>query len=1241
VEKLTFIVTSAVLLLCLAWSSARPQFIQKGDLFSDNFDGSSTEIWQDMKVWGFGAWQVRDGAFVSLDSSNLNQQIFAAIPKFDRAFVKRDFSTMFRLKPVAGGQFLFTIGVRQQGWSDYKFEISGDGVITIKKAKVGALPEALFISRPGQIVFGDWQWVRLDVRGEKPVSFKMKIWQGQQMDEPEFYNAVALDPHPLEPTSMGCSISMIQDGGAHAYIDDFNVYSNIRPSKLWRWAEGHKKIDALTAAKAHFLQGELFLAESALRALLAQPDDLASIHNNLAIIQAEKNRFDASQQHIADGLRVSPNSEALQHNALWIWYNALRQGLLAQQGAEDFPMLFVKTDRTVYRDAEELTLTAGAFRDAFGSVDATLPLTISAHDSSGKRAFQWSKTISAKKATVKTTIELAGWPDGKYEFIAAVTSADGQSFKSTAQVEIIRHRFDSVHAQFRKLEAGIAAAKNACPPGIHRNDLASLDVKLLPLKKLMLETERPGYLALFEDTLNKGLAEIDSLLQKMVRGENPFRGQPGNFLRGYDSEIDGSLQGYALWVPEAYTPDARFPLVINLHGYDPGFAPWHDNQFLPSFMPHATNKGRYILVNPFGRGNTMYQNIGEHDVLTVMGEVQRLYSIDEDRIYLTGGSMGGAGTWHIGLAFPDTFAAIAPIMGPTEYAFWTGLDTTNLSPLRRYVFAVRSALDVAENAGNLPMRCNHGALDDIVPVEQSRKMVARLKPLGYDVTYIEHPTAQHGGFDPQMEYDNYDWFEDKRREAFPSHVVYKTATLKHNSAYWIEIVSFSREGAFASIDAEIIDRSAVRIRTENVAQFSVMLNEALVDRTLPIKFTIDDRAHLEAVLSSSDTIRFQATLQSDGSAADWALSTTAMESGLVKTNATCGPMQDVYNSGFMLVLGTTGSKKESSILQQEAASFSDQWEDWQHASCRMKKDFEVTEEDQARFNLILFGGPNSNSVTRRMAPYLPIQFSQKKFRASSRTFDDEQAGVAFIYPNPTHRNRYVLVYAGNSWQALEGVVKRIGAEFDYVVFDERTTGLNFHQGNLTVDGSPLLYGFFDRNWQFHPTSQWSADDAVRSTIKSRRVMEAALTETDDSPVFLSDFKPNQVDQWTGLAEMDRTYWGRELKTGADKGIGVMPNSELIYTLDGSWSTLSGALAVDVNPMMGAPVVSDNGSTMQFAVYGDDDEIFVSQPMSSQSKAQEFSVPVSGVKELRLVLRTQDWLPNLSQSGSWLTLQLKK
>ncbi|HEX9973469.1 MAG TPA: prolyl oligopeptidase family serine peptidase, partial [bacterium] len=523
-----------------------------------------------------------------------------------------------------------------------------------------------------------------------------------------------------------------------------------------------------------------------------------------------------------------------------------------------------------------------------------------------------------------------------------------------------------------KQEIGRLSLQQA--PASEINDLANLEVELLAIQKSLNDCDSPDNFHFYQESIKKGIAQAKSNLASLKEKQNPFHHKIGTFMRGYYSEIDGSLQGYALYAPDKYDGKTSFPLVINLHGYDPSFSSWQENLFLPVFMPHATTQGRYILVNPFGRGNTMYQNIGEHDVLTVLSEVKRLYHIDENRIYLTGGSMGGAGTWNIGLSYPDQFAAIAPIMGPTEFAFWNNPSVENLSPVRKFILEQRSALSIAENALNLPMFCNHGILDDIVPIEQSRKMVKRFSDLGYEITYVEHPEAAHGGFKPEMDYEIHDWFENFQRNPYPKRIIYKTGNLKHPGAYWVRINRFIDLLKFATIEAEITSPNLIEVKTDNVAEFSLTFSDELVNIKLPVKISVNGRLCFQGELSDDKKITSLARSSKQGKIIDWSESDLKKNSSFAKNSVLAGPIIDAYNSSFMLIYGTIGTGQETSVNKQEAETFVDQWRSWQHMWCRIKSDTDVTADDIANFNLILFGNTDCNAMTKKVNASLPIRF---------------------------------------------------------------------------------------------------------------------------------------------------------------------------------------------------------------------------------------------------------------------------
>lgn len=1054
-EKYCILISICISILIIPTVVTRSQPQEPGDIFSDDFENPIANRWQDMKVWGFGVWQIRDGVLVSLDSSNLAQQMYSILPRFDNAIVNRDYAVLFRYQPMAGENYAFTIDVRPQGWNNYKFEISKDGTIRILKNLAGKLPRSLFTSIPGQIFFNEWQWVRLEVTGEQPLYLKMKIWQNELADEPDFFNAIAIDEHPLLPQNMNFALTSVQSGGAYTMIDDFKIYSH------------RAKADAF-----------------------ARP-------------------------------LVRPNNE--------------------------------KISQAAFSEADQ---------------------------------------------------------NERQKFLK---------------------EFVSLNEALEALQQ-----QSASKPGI--NDLANLEVELLAIQKYLNDCESPENFHFYRESIKKDLAQAQSHLISLEEKQNPFAHQIGTFMRGYYSEIDGSLQGYALFAPDSYDGATPFPLVINLHGYDPSFSSWQENLFLPVFMPHATAKARYILVNPFGRGNTMYQHIGEHDVLNVLSEVKRLYSIDENRIYLTGGSMGGAGTWWIGLSYPDRFAAIAPIMGPTEFAFWNNPISDDVPRFRKFIIDKMSALSLAENALNLPVFCNHGVLDDIVPVEQSRKMVKRFSELRYDIKYIEHPNAAHGGFLPAMEYEIYDWFENLQRNPYPKKVVYKTGNLKHPGAYWVTIHRFIDLLQFAAIEAEVSSPHRIEVKTDNVAEFSLTFSEELVNIAVPLELIINGQTSYRGPIPEARTLTWQAQFSPSQKIHAWLAVDSAATGRLIKDAIVTGPIIDAFNAGFVLVYGTTGTEQESWVNQQEALRFDEQWCSWQHSRCRIKKDVDITDEDIANFHLILFGNARSNAILGKLNSRLPIRFERNSIVAGPERFAGRDVGLAMIYPNPLNQRKYVVVLGGNSWRGTQQIVKRIGTEFDYIIFDDRTLGINVPQGNLTIDGTPLLCGLFDQDWQLAEKYQWSGDQRIRKKIKPRQISQRMLSETKDAAVYLSDVQPHSVDQWMGVPELDRNFWGRPFQINGkkfQKGISVFPNSEISYQLDGRWHTFSAVVSADLNPYANLQKENYRGAKIQFGVYGDGDELFVSRAMDVNSEPQSIVIPIAGIEQLKLVVRSQDWLPYFAQSGNWI------
>lgn len=138
----------------------------------------------------------------------------------------------------------------------------------------------------------------------------------------------------------------------------------------------------------------------------------------------------------------------------------------------------------------------------------------------------------------------------------------------------------------------------------------------------------------------------------------------------------------------------------------------------------------------------------------------REYNGDPDRIYVTGNSMGGFGTYYLAARYPGRFAALAPICGGVKPPPWVRIPAeARLIDLDRDPYA-----QMAAKLGQTPTWIFHGKRDPLVPVAMSRKMAMALKQAGGIVRYTEWPNTGHAAEEPT--YSNpelFQWFLRQRR----------------------------------------------------------------------------------------------------------------------------------------------------------------------------------------------------------------------------------------------------------------------------------------------------------------------------------------------------------------------------------------------------------------------------------------------------------------------------------------------
>jgi hypothetical protein len=433
----------------------------------------------------------------------------------------------------------------------------------------------------------------------------------------------------------------------------------------------------------------------------------------------------------------------------------------------------------------------------------------------------------------------------------------------------------------------------------------------------------------------------------------------------FRSSVDGSEQPYALYVPKSLDKGRQYPLVLSLHEEESNHvanlkrvlgvpARYGETGFQTlTSLPSAGNV-EFIVACPFARGTMGYQGIAEQDVYDVLADVKSRYPVDDDRIYLTGTSMGGGGALWLGLTRPDLWAAVVPVC-PDPFP---------------------GSEELAINALNLPMRFYHGEQDPAVPVEVSRQWQRRLLTLGSPVEYIEFPGVRHNAWD--FAYRSGAIFEllgRFRRNRNPDHVRYTSAGAAYRAAYWVRLDA-TVPNAPASIDA-VRTPAGVRVQTSNVDAFTL---------TATVNAITVDGAPLR--LKPGAPLHFVKTPKG------WTQTAEAASEPLAY-----GPIVEAVNGRHIYVYGAEDPQGRKDA--ETAAA-------WSNSRTRInltlpvKSDKEVTGEDLASSNLVLFGTPQTNALIARFAPQFPL------------VLDPGAADYGLLFVVPIGK-RLALVSSGRSW----------------------------------------------------------------------------------------------------------------------------------------------------------------------------------------------------------------------------------
>jgi pimeloyl-ACP methyl ester carboxylesterase len=562
--------------------------------------------------------------------------------------------------------------------------------------------------------------------------------------------------------------------------------------------------------------------------------------------------------------------------------------------------------------------------------------------------------------------------------------------------------------------------------------------------------------------------------------------------RTFRSSIDGSVQYFAVVPPKpardkpsgqntsgpkaSEARPVKPALVLTLHGaaveaigQAHAYAPLPD-----TYIVAPTNR------RPYGFD---WEDWGRLDALEVLDLAQKLFGTDPRRTYLTGHSMGGHGVWHLGVTYPDRFAAIGPSAG--WISMWSydprsrRPDKPNaLQEIFRRCVSPSDTLGLARNYLHHGVFILHGEKDDNVPVGQAREMNKHLAGFHKDFQYHEEPGVGHW------------WGKDKipgaacvtwppMFEFFARHQIPTPASVRRVE-FFTASPGVSAWSHWAGIEAQIklLKLSSVNLTwdpekrlfrgtTHNVARLALDLAHVKPDAGINVEL---DGQKLDNIPwpKNGRRLYFQRQDQNRGSGVEGQESEVKKKWTIAPPPAPAlkgphryGPFRDVFRNHVLLVYGTRGTEAENAWAFAKARFDAERFWYQGNGSLEMVADTAFDPERDPDRNVVLYGNADTNAAWKPLLADSPVQARRGVMVVGKEEFKADDLGGVFLRPRPGSDRALVGAVTGTGVKGmrltdrLPFFVSGVGYPDLLVLRPESLTG-----GSKGV----LVAGFFGIDW---------------------------------------------------------------------------------------------------------------------------------------------------------------------------------
>jgi predicted esterase len=478
--------------------------------------------------------------------------------------------------------------------------------------------------------------------------------------------------------------------------------------------------------------------------------------------------------------------------------------------------------------------------------------------------------------------------------------------------------------------------------------------------------------------------------------------------RTFISRIDGSVQYFSM-APSLQTAQNQ-ALVLSVHGAS----------------VEATNQSRaykqknwgHIVAptnrRPFGFN---WEEWGRMDALEVLQIAKDLYKTDSQKTYLTGHSMGGHGTWFLGVTYPDHWAAIAPAAGyPDIIQYRRSGPENSLKSKLHFEMVERGASagrveQLARNYLQSGVYILHGDDDSVVPVEQARKMRGLLGTFHNNFTYYEYPGGSHWYGDHSV-----DWkpmFDFLQLNTIPDtktveKIEFYTASPAVSATnHWVRINQQEKQYQTSSVKA-VRNADTIHLETENIASISLLLSLINTEKTPVISLN----KQLITPHGTGD-LHFKKVNQ------NWVQIPSINPSE--KYAQRSGGFKLAFDNNMVFVYATNGSKKVNQWYENKARFDAETFLYRGNGSIDIIPDREFSPEKYKDRNVILYGNADNNSAWKKLLSHCPVVVTNKHIAFGSKILNNNSLGAIFIYPRADSKVASVGVVAGTGQEGMMSV----------------------------------------------------------------------------------------------------------------------------------------------------------------------------------------------------------------------------